>query len=157
MSEYSLIWIASLGFVLLNIGCVFYALGGRDGKWKRRFIGSLIVSSAVFLEFILLHKFNWWLLAIYPLTIGAFVLGYGADTLGLKVWKRSVVVLASLCSGLLLAFLVGSGQVWWLFGMECVIASMSIVFGVVNPIQASAEEFFICACLWMPKLFYAFV
>jgi len=154
MSETMLGTVPVAGMLLLTLGAWLYMLGGRNGKWKRRFIGSLCVSSAIWVECLLLGKFSYALLFIYPLCIGSFVLGYGADVWGDKVRKRGIVVLASLMSGLILAYTLGA---WDVFPIEVVIASVTIYLGTKNPIQAAPEEFFICMLLWMPKLMYAFV
>jgi hypothetical protein len=153
MSETWLGTIPVFGMLLLTLGCWLYMLGGRSGKWKRRFIGSFVVSSAVWLESYLVGNFSWWLVAIYPLCIGSFVLGYGSDKLGEKLLKRAGVVTASLMSGILMAIVFNA---WAVFPIELVIASASIYLGVRNPVQAAPEEFFVATCLWMPKLIYPF-
>jgi len=142
-----------VGSLFIALGSYFYMLGGRNGKWKRRFIGSFIVCSAIWLVSVLLGNFSWWLTALYPLCIGSFVLGYGSDTTGGKILKRSIVVSASLVSGLLLAFIFNK---WSVVPIEVVIASVTVYLGVRNPIQAAPEEFFVCMCLWLPKLMYLF-
>lgn len=154
MNETWLGTIPAIGMILIVIGAWLYMLGGRRGKWKRRFIGSFVVSSAIWFVSLLIGNFSWWTIAVYPLCIGSFVLGYGSDTLNGKIVKRGTVVLASLMSGLLLAFVYNA---WAVLPIEIVIASVSIYLGVKNPIQAAPEEFFVCMCLWMPKLIYLFV
>lgn len=154
MSETQLGSIPVVGMLLLTLGCWLYMKGGRSEKWIRRFWGSFIVSSAVWVESYLVGNFTWWLMAIYPLCIGSFVLGYGSTTLGGKLRRRATVVLASLVSGILLAYLFNA---WAVLPIEIVVASVSIYLGVRNPIQAAPEEFFVATCLWMPKLMYCFV
>jgi hypothetical protein len=154
MSETWIGTIPAFGMILIIFGSWLYMMGGRNGKWKRRFLGSLLVSGSIWLVSGLLGNFSWWLLAIYPLCVGSFVLGYGSDTLGGKLRKRGTVVAASLMSGVLLALVF---HAWAVFPIELAMASLSIYLGVRNPIQAAPEEFFVCMCLWMPKLMYAFV
>ena len=68
----------------LALGCLFYMLGGRDGKWIRRFIGSAALATTLVMCSLIMGNFNWWLPLVYlPLAIG-FSLGYGADV----VWRQ---------------------------------------------------------------------
>jgi len=154
MTEQMLGSIPIVGMLFLTLGAWLYMSGGRSGKWKRRFLASFVISSGVWLECYLVGKFTWPLVFIYPLCVGSFVLGYGADVWGDKVRKRSIVVAASLMSGLLLAYNL---EAWAVFPLEVVIASLTVYLGVRNPLQAAPEEFFICVLLWMPKLMYPFV
>lgn len=150
-------WLGTIpvfGMLLIVSGAWLYMLGGRSGKWKRRFCGSLVVSSGVWITSYLVGNFSWWTLGIYPLCIGSFVLGYGSDTLGGKLRKRGTVVLASLMSGALLAVAFNA---WLVFPIEVAMASLSIYLGIKNPIKAAPEEFFICTVLWVPKLMYCYV
>lgn len=154
MSETWLGTIPAIGMLLIIFGAWLYQMGGRSGKWKRRFCGSFVVSSAIWLVSYLVGNFSWWTLAIYPLCIGSFVLGYGSDKLSGKIIRRGTVVLASLMSGILLAIVYNA---WAVFPIEVIMASLSVYLGVKNPIQAAPEEFFICLMLWVPKLMYVFV
>ena len=154
MSELWIGTIAFFGLLLTAVGCWLYMAGGRSGKWKRRFIGSLVLSAAVWLEFLLMGKFSFWTLLIYPLTIGTFCLGYGAEQIGEKIMKRSFVVSASLMTSLGIFFLYGG---WAILPIDVIIASTTVYLGVKNPVHAAAEEFFICLMLWSPKLIYPFI
>jgi len=156
MNETMLCYIPFVGVIILSFACLLYAFGGRSGKWKRRFIGSLICATALWIEFLLMGLFQWVMLVIYPLTIGAFSLGYGSEIPFQKVVKRTVIVAASLFSSLGICLLIG-GKAWLILPVEVLIAATSIWLGVKNPIQAAPEEFFICLFLWTPKLMYPFV
>jgi len=129
--------------------------GGRSGKWKRRFIASLLLTSSIIIEFLIIGRFSPFLLLIYPITIACFSIGYGAEKFSKKIIKRSSVVLASLMSSLLICFLYG-GSCWLVLPIEVVVAGVTVYLGVKNPVTASAEEFFICMFLWMPKMLYPF-
>ena len=157
MTETWLGTIPVFSMLILIAACFMYMWGGRSGKWKRRFIGSCLCSCSIWCMFILMHRWSWHLLWIYPLTIGAFSLGYGAHTPETKVARRFTVVAASLVTGLLLVFLVGGGSAWYIFTIEALVASMTVILGVTNPIQAAPEEFFVCFLLWIPKLMYGMV
>ena len=154
MTETQLGLTAGLGMLGIILGATFYMLGGRNGKWKRRFLGSFIVCSSIWGTSYLLGNFSWWLVALYPLCIGSFVLGYGSDNTWGKIGRRATVASASLMSGILLAVVFSA---WGVFPIEVATASLTIYLGVKNPIQAAPEEFFICVLLWMPKLMYCFV
>jgi hypothetical protein len=143
------------GWFLQGIGNWLYMIGGRSNKWIRRFIGAIFCTSAVCAEALLLHIFSFWMLLDYPLTVLSFHLGYGSERLKTKIAKRSLVVAASLLSGILFCLIIG-GKAWLILPLHVLIASGSIYLGVVNPIQAAAEEFFVCALLRVCNIMYVF-
>jgi hypothetical protein len=147
--------IALIGMLITAIGCYLYMLGGRSGKWKRRFIGSIICSTAIWVESLLLGVFNFWQLLAYPLLIATFCLGYGSDILFTKIVKRFIVVLGSLTVGVLMLLTVG-GTSWMLLPLQLLIALGSVWLGVRNPIPAAAEEFFVCLLLTECNIMYPF-
>lgn len=155
MSETFIGTVPFIGLIILSIACWFYMWGGRSGKWKRRFIGSFICSLAIILEYILLNKFKYLLLLIYPLTIATFVLGYGADLVLSKIKRRFIVVSVSVISSIGICLLYG-GNTWFVLPLETWVALSTIYLGVKNPVQAAAEEYFVCLFLWAPKLIYPF-
>lgn len=157
MSEYYVGTIPVLGFLLMTAGCYMYMRGGRSDKWQRRFVGAFLLTAGLIGEFALLGKFNWWYLSIYFLTIPAFSKGYGSGVLSIKIFKRVVVVLISIVSSVVILWANSfPPMLWWVFSIECWIALVSVVLGTTNVLEAAPEEFFICACLWMPKLIYPF-
>ena len=152
-------WIGTIAFIemlILCVGCWFYMLGGRSGKWKRRFVGSLICSTALWVGLVLTQQFNWWALGVYPLLIGAFCLGYGSDVPLTKILKRMIVVAATLTTGVLMAVIIG-GNAWMVLPLQAAIAMGSVWLGVKNPITAAAEEFFVCLLLTQCLMMYPFV
>lgn len=155
MSEQNLIWMFALAMSFLTIGSVLYSMGGYSGKWKRRFLGSFILASGYNFLCLMLGKFSPWLLFTYPLLILTFVLPYGAETTFPKIIKRTCVVLAALLSGLLFCLVNGNG--WGVFIPHVGIAAWSIYMGVRNPIQARAEEGFICVMLTLGLYMYPFI
>jgi len=155
MTETWLGTIPFIGTVILAFGCLLYMLGGRDGKWKRRFIGSLICATAIWVETLLLSVFTWKQLAVYPLLAIAFSLGYGAEIPIIKIIKRSIVVLCSLLTGLLFCLTIGH-TAWLILPIQVVVAAVSIWLGVKNPIPAAAEEYFVCLFLTECNLLYPF-
>jgi len=155
MNETYLGSIPLIGTVILSIGSWFYMLGGRDGKWKRRFVGSFIIASAIWVESLLLGAFNWYQLAVYPLLILAFVLGYGGETMAVKVMKRSLVVACTLITGLLYCITIG-GSAWIVLPIQVIVGGMTIWLAVKNPVPAAPEEFFVCFMLTFCLLMYPF-
>jgi hypothetical protein len=144
-----------IGTVLVGAGSWFYMWGGRSGKWKRRFVGSAIISTAIWVEALLLGVFNWVQLAVYPLLMLAFHMGYGGETPAIKVFKRSLVVACTLLTGLLYSFTIG-GSAWIVLPIQAVVGACSVWLAVKNPIPAAAEEFFVCNLLTFCNLMYPF-
>jgi hypothetical protein len=155
MNETWLGTIPLIGLIILSIGCWCYMAGGRDGKWKRRFIGSLLCSTAIWVEALLLGVFSFWQLLVYPLTITYFSLGYGSDIPLIKIIKRLIVVICSLSVGVVMMINCG-GNSWMILPLQALIAAGSIWLGVKNPIPAAAEEFFVCLLLTVCNLMYPF-
>lgn len=156
MTETLLGTLALGGLITTAIGCWFYMWGGRSGKFKRRFIGSLICASAIWLTSLFLGVFSPLQLLAYPILILAFSLGYGASIPLKKAIKRTIVVLCSLLVGVLLAYTIG-GKAWLILPLQGVIAAGSIWLGVKNPIHAAPEEFFVCLLLTECNIIYPFV
>lgn len=155
MTETMIGTIPLIGTILVAIGCWFYMLGGRDGKWKRRFIGSLICATAIWVEALLLGVFQWIQLSVYPLLMTCFSLGYGSEIFLTKVIKRSIVVLCSLLTGVMFCLTIGH-TAWLILPVQVVVAAVSIWLGVRNPVPAAAEEFFVCLFLTICNLMYPF-
>ena len=157
MSEVYQGTIIFVGLIITALGCFLYMLGGRSGKWKRRFVGSLLCSTAVWVEALMFGKFAPLQLLAYPLLIGAFVLGYSPDLpLLTKIIKRFIIVIASLCVGGLLAYTI-QGRAWLILPLQALIASGSVWLGIKNPVYAPVEEFFICLLLTECNLLYPLV
>jgi len=155
MSETWLGTIPLIGLIVMAIGSWFYMSGGRNGKWKRRFVGSLLCASAVWIESLLLSVFNFWQLLVYPFTILYFSLGYGSDVLLTKIIKRLIVVIFSLATGIIMCLTIG-GSAWIILPLQVVIAAGSIWLGIKNPIPAAPEEFFVCLLLNVCNIMYPF-
>lgn len=155
MDESIVIWQFAVAVMGLAIGSIAYSIGGYKGKWKRRFVGSFIISSTFVGVCAWRELWSPWLLLSYPMLIGTFCLPYGADTLFPKIIKRSTLVLASLAIGIGFCVLHG-GNSWWVLIPHGGIAMWSVYLGVKNPIHARAEEGFICLLLCMAILMYPF-
>lgn len=155
MSEFSIGSIASASLVGLALASWLYMAGGRSGKWKRRFVASFILALTVWLSSIALGNFDWKLLGIYPLLIAGFSLGYGGDTLGIKILRRSIYALGVVGSGVACAFILG-GNAFWVLPVHVLLGVGSVCLGVKNPLHAASEETFVCASLNLGLLMYAF-
>lgn len=156
MSEYTILWTAFGSLIGLSLACLLYALGGRSGKWKRRFIGSLILASTVSICSFVMGKFSWWLLLTYPCLIFGFSMGYGADTTLWKIIRRSIYALCVISAGLVFCFVFG-GNAWWVLPIHIGVGLFSVYLGVRNPIWASSEEIFVCALLNFGLCVYPFI
>lgn len=155
MDEEIIIWQFAVAIIGLAVGSIAYSLGGYKGKWKRRFVGSFIISSTFIGVSAWRELWSPWLLLSYPMLIGTFCLPYGADTAFPKIIKRTTIVLASLAIGVGFCIIHG-GNAWWVLIPHGGIAMWSVYLGVKNPIQARAEEGFICILLCMAIMMYPF-
>ncbi len=151
-----MIWQFVVSIFGLAIGCILYSMGGYSGKWKRRFVGSFIIAATF--NGVCAWRGLWspWLLLSFPVLIGSFCLPYGAEALLPKIIKRTTVVLAVICSGLAFCLLHG-GNAWWVLVPHVGVGLWSVYLGVKNPIQARAEEGFICLFLCSGLLMYPFI
>lgn len=156
MSEMAIGTLASVSIVGLALMCFFYQWGGRSGKWKRRFVGAFI--GAALVNGLLLTNGIWspWALTIFPALSIGFHLGYGSSVHLIKVFKRSVYALAVCGSGLILCFILG-GSAWVILPLHCAVGAWSIWLGVKNPLEAAAEEVFVCLLLNTGLIMYPFI
>lgn len=156
MSEYKILYVAFGSLIGLSLSCLLYSLGGREGKWKRRFIASLILAITVSVASLVMGKFNFWLLLIYPALIAGFSMGYGADTFWGKIIRRTLYALSVIASGLVFCFTFG-GNTWWVLPVHAGVGLFSIYLGVKNPMAAASEEIFVCALLNIGLCMYPFI
>ena len=156
MNEYTILWTAFGSMIGLSLACLLYALGGRDGKWKRRFIASLILSATVNLAALVMGRFSFWLLLTFPALIAGLSMGYGADTLIGKLIRRLIYAISVIASGLIFCFTFG-GWAWWVLPVHTGVGLFSIYLGVRNPVYAAAEEIFVCALLNIGLCIYPFI
>jgi hypothetical protein len=156
MSEYTILYTAFGSMIGLSLACLLYALGGRDGKWKRRFIASLILAITVNLASLVMGVFSFWLFLAFPSLIVGFSMGYGADTLMAKIIRRSIYALSVIASGLIFCLVFG-GNAWWVLPVHIGVGLFSIYLGVRNPLVAAAEEVFVCALLNIGLCAYPFI
>ena len=156
MNEYTLIWQITGSSLGLILACMFYSLGGRDGKWKRRIIASLILALTVNVVCLINGIWKPLMLAIWPILITSFSLGYGSDELHIKIMKRAYCALATVMAGLLMAFILG-GNAWLVLISHAIVGLVSVYLGTKNPLPAAIEEFMICLVLNAFLITYPFV
>jgi len=154
MTEYDTVWQAFGAGIGLVLSSLLYSLGGRSGKWKRRFVGSFILAGTLVTLCLLRGLFSWWLLLTWPLLVAGYSIGYGADLLGVKVLKRLVYAITVISAGVVCAYLFSA---WWVLIPHVGVGLWSVYLGVRNPVEAAAEEFFISMLLGLGLMMYPFV
>lgn len=156
MDEEVIIWQYAVAVMGLAVGSILYSMGGYKGKWKRRFVGSFIISATF--NGVCAWRGIWspYFLLAFPLLIGTFCLPYGSDTLFPKVIKRTTVVAACITIGIGFCIIHG-GHSWWVLIPHGGIALWSVFLGIKSHVQARAEEGFICLLLCMGIMMYPFV
>lgn len=157
MSEYTLGHLFIGGLLGLVLTCLLYMWGGREGKWKRRFVGSFVLALTVNLLFIALGNWKPWYIAIWPLMSIAFSMGYGGtDNVGKKVIRRSIYAVGVLSSGAFCAYFIG-GWAWIMFAIHAGIGLFSVILGTKNILPAAVEEPLICMVLNLGLICYPFI
>lgn len=157
MNEFTTLYQATGAGIALVISSFLYSLGGRaggPGKWVRRFLGSFILAATVCGLCVLRGTFNWWLMGVWPLLIGGMSLGYGAESLGGKIARRSIFCGGVVSAGALCAYFLHG---WLVFIPHVGVAVWSIYLGVRNPVEASFEEWYISMLLNLGLIAYPFV
>ena len=156
MSEYIILYQATGALLGVVLASFLYSLGGRAGKWKRRFVASFVLAATVNVLCVLRGVWQPLMLAIWPILIGGFSLGYGADVLWLKVVRRLIYASAVLMAGVLMAFILG-GNAWWVLIPHIGVGLFSVFLGVKNILPAALEEIMVCVLLNLFLITYPFV
>jgi hypothetical protein len=158
MSEFNLGTLAVIALGICVIDCFLWMWGGRHGTWKRRYIGSILQTLGINIISILYGTWAWqFVLALGP-EVGSRSLGYGGDTTGEKVMRRSIFAAGSLAVGAILAWGVGfNSKTVTLLICQAVASIISIILGVKNPLPAAVEEVFVCLSLKYINYGYVFI
>jgi len=138
MDENLLQWIQLVKLLVLSTVAILYGFGGVSGKWKRRVIAPIVLTSGLVGVSLWMDVFNWWFLAYMPLLLLAYSIGYGANKTKEKIIKRGRAGLAYGVAALPIAW---STHSWTLLGLHiaaCV--TVSIVLGVWNPTKSARAE-----------------
>ena len=138
MTEWRQLWLVFAGLLLLALFGLCYMIGGRRGKWVRRFVGGLLFPTGCLWLAQQGGTFQWAMLVSLVAYPAALSLGYGGDTLGEKLRRRSLYGLALGACGLFL--LISAGHPF--IGLWQVVLAVlaSLTYGIKNPIPAVAEE-----------------
>ena len=158
MTETMLGTLAVIALGICVIDCWTWMLGGRKGKYKRRYIGSAIQTAGINIISIALGTWVWQFLASVVPEIISRSLGYGGDTTSEKIMRRTVFALGSLGVGCFLAWGVGfTGKAITILICQAIASVGSIILGVKNPLPASCEEVFVCMSLKYFNYAYIFI
>ncbi len=127
-------------FLKLLCACVFallYAWGGMELKWLRRFVAPALLSLSMFY-----FSRDWKVFIQLPVMFLTLSLGYGADSLFLKIVKRMVFGFANGASSSIYNFIKKN---WLLAGFQVLLLIETyFIIGVWNPFpSARAEEIFL--------------
>jgi len=156
MGETGIGLVAVASLVGLAITCLLWMLGGRKGKWKRRFAGSAVLAGTVNGAAVALGVWDVRLLLLWLTLAVGFSLGYGGDSVGGKVVRRLVFAVGVVTSGLVCIWILGPG-LWPLYALHLFTGVGTVLFALRNPVHAPAEEVLVCLLLNAVLLFYPFV
>lgn len=156
MNETMIGYMAIGALLGLVAGCLFWMLGGRAKKWRRRIVGSIIIATTTLLGTFLFGLFELSQLLLYLSLFVGFSFGYGGDNLVEKVIRRTTFAVAVVASGVLMSWTIG-GNAWFLLILHAFIGAGTIFFAWKNPIHAAAEEVVVCFLLNGILVFYPFV
>jgi len=155
-NEYLTLYQFTCALLGLVLGSFCYGLGGRSGKWRRRICGSFVLAFTVNYVSFLRGVWEWPLVFVWLFLYGAFSIGYGGDSIGVKLRKRTLYALAVCTAGTLFWPIFGP-KMLWITIPHLYIGLWSVYFGVRNPIPAAAEEMLICALLNIGLISYPFL
>ena len=138
MNEPTIQLISSLKIVWLALFSFLYGWGGISGKWKRRYVAPFLLTTGLVLFSLWAETFKWVYLVYFPLLSIAFHLGYGANTLGIKLRKRAIygfaVGVAAIPIGL-------STSMYALLGLHIFLCvTLSVILGVFNITKNARSE-----------------
>lgn len=156
MSEYYIGFQAIGGLVGVVVACVLYMIGGRSNKIIRRIGSAFILAVTVNVLCAVRGIWSPYQLIVFPALFGGFSMGYGADSTGMKIIRRLLYAVAICTSGVILALTIG-GNAWMILPLHIGVGLWTVWLGVKNPIQAAAEEVFVCALLNIGLVMYPFV
>jgi len=147
MTENMLQLIASLKLLIVTGYATLYGLGGMNGKWKRRILGSGLYTALLVAMSLWTGSFSPWLLCVFPLLYGATSIGYGGtDVTAMKIFKRGYCGLAYAFAALPVAIVSGNYALFALHTALCITVSILLgVFGIAT--NARYEETIIGATI----------
>ena len=151
------------GFMSL-VSSILYMWGGTamswgGKKWLRRFLGSFVLAVAASVVAVVLAKWDWRYIIMYPCLVAGFSLGYGAGTTSAKIYKRTVFAFGVLTACIVGAWIAGfTPSANLVLGLATATGMTSVALGVWNPFSnAPLEQYIICQLLTLYVPFWAFV
>ena len=156
MSETIIGLLAFGSLVCLSVSSLLYMLGGRSGKWKRRFGASALLATTNHVISMLRGLFSPFQLITYGTLAIGFSLGYGADIEWKKWVKRTIYAISNIASGLVYCYTLG-GNAWLILPAHVGVGLWSIWLGVKNPVEAAAEETFVCTVPNLGFIMYPYI
>lgn len=155
MSEYGIGYAFSAAALGLVAALTLYWLGGRRGKWRRRFVGSAVLAGTNVGTILWFGMFSWWFLLPFPILAAAWSLPYGSDSFLTKLGLRLAYAVASVSAGLPYCLVIG-GKAWWVLAYHLSVALASVILALKNPVHAPAEEGAVCLSLGAGFILYPF-
>ena len=136
-------------FLWIFVFAALYSWGGIEMKWLRRYLAPAVLTGGMYF-----YCRDWKVIFQLPLQMLTLSMGYGADTFWAKVGRRALWGLANGCSSITYHTLdlfsnveykkvTGFYKQWLgvaIFQLTLIL-NASILFGVLNPFPARAEEF----------------
>jgi len=158
MTEMTIGTLASIGIGICALDSFLWMWGGRVGKWKRRYVGAALQTAGINILSLITGTWAWqFVTAIIPEVISR-CMGYGGDSTGEKIKRRTVFALGSLAAGAMLAWGVGfTGAAITLLICQAIASAVTIILGVKNPLPAAVEEVFVCVSLKYFNWAYLFI
>jgi hypothetical protein len=158
------IWLVTADGAAVFLASVLYMIGGTKmsfggQKWLRRFLASGILAMAANVTALILGRWAWPLVLIWPALIGGFSLGYGGETTGTKVIKRAIFAAGCCSAGVFGLWATGwTGAGIGVLVLQFLIGGGSVYLGVRNPYSnAPLEQLIICLLLTFSVPFWGFV
>jgi hypothetical protein len=131
-----------ISFLKIIYACGFaflYSSGGISGKWKRRILGSIILTAGILGFNAWLGRFSLWYLLCLPILFGGLSVGYGGtDDFWRKVMKRARYGFICGLAGVPIGIVNHSYILMGLNIFLCVL--VSVMLGVFNPTQSARDE-----------------
>lgn len=150
--EHQLILYSAVAGLHATTVASLYSLGGRSGKWLRRFVAPAWLMTGVAMSLYFAGKWgtdSLWFLLSYPLYAAVWSVGYGVNSqltrwLKNKYIVRAVTGMAYALAALPIAFVSGHGAVSLLLIFAAASALVVAYLGAKNPLPAAVEEFLVC-------------
>lgn len=144
MIEITLAWIKVLQSLFCVLFAALYSFGGVSGKWKRRYIGPVVLTLAIVgFSFWVTKSFNYLLfLSVLPLSLSATI-GYGINSKLMNFTKskyltRAIVGLAWGVSAIFIAIVHAS---WAMFSFHIFLCILTfVILGALNITPSARTE-----------------